>query len=134
MNCFLQCTPRHSITYIRIIFNLLVNKKYRSSLCTNFSVIIHQRHISALKTIFRLLKNRIENINYNAGIVTYIFPIWFCIWPEEWLVPETCRWWLITNEIVYRLDLFFIVVPCILTLSKSLFSPTDALHICLGVH
>jgi len=30
---------------------------------------------------------------------------------------------------------FFHSVPCILTLSKSfLFSPTDALYICLGVH
>jgi len=31
--------------------------------------------------------------------------------------------------------IIFIVVPCILILSTSfLFSPTDALYICLGVH
>jgi len=33
------------------------------------------------------------------------------------------------------LFLFFVVVPCIFILSKSfLFSPTDALYVCLGVH
>jgi hypothetical protein len=53
----------------------------------------------------------------------YIFPIWFCMRPDDSFLAEIGRWWLIKENFVYRHDLYFVftskqsiihiyVIPC----------------------